>query len=80
MYSLTLTLQRDYWEYIHLDEMTSNASDGVVKLTENDVPGNVYALYIDIENHSRYVTVTSMVGVSRHEKIRNKIAFPGYLA
>ena len=64
----------------NLDEMASNVSDGVVKLTEKDVPGQ--SLCIALSRITIYIlqTVTTMVGVSRNKKIRNEIAFYDYLA
>ena len=62
----------------NLDEMASNISDGVVKLTQKDVPGQ--RLFIAIQRESHYVIVKKMIGVSRNKNIRNEIAFQDYLA
>ena len=62
----------------NVDEMASNVSDGVVKLTEKYVSGQ--RLCISRSRITVYATVTTMVGVSRNEKIRNEIAFHDYLA
>ena len=64
--------------HTNLEEMASNISDGVVNLTEKDVPGqrSCIALY----RESQYAIVKTMVGVSRNKKIRNEIAFHDYLA
>ena len=58
--------------------MTSNVSDGVVKLTEKDVPGQ--RLFIALSRVTLYATVTKIVEVSRNKKVRNEIAFHDYLA
>ena len=64
--------------WTNFDEMASNISDGIVKLTEKDMPGQ--RLCIALYRESQYATVKTMVGVSRNKKIRNKIAFHDYLA
>ena len=62
----------------NLDEMASNISAGVVKLTQKDVPGQ--RLFIATHRESHYAIVKKMVGVLRNKNIRNEIAFQDYLA
>ena len=62
----------------NLDEMASNVSDGVVKLTGKYVSRQ--RLCIALSRITIYATVTMMIGVSRNKKSRNEIAFHDYIA
>ena len=63
-----------------MDEMASNASDGVVKLTEKDVSGQSLCIALSRITVQVYAPLTTMVVVSRNKKSRNEIAFHDYLA
>ena len=64
----------------NLDEMASNVSDGVVKLTEKDVSGQRLCIALSRITGDVYASLTTMVGVPRNKKIRNGIAFHDSLA
>ena len=63
------------------DEIASNVSDGACSKVDRERCVRATFMHSAIENYSRpYVSVTTMVGVSRNKNIRNEIAFHDYLA